>query len=106
MPWAAARVAIGRSPLRSGPSGSLPPEGSPIRGGRRGRGACEVLAKGGGRAEAAAAREVVDGQVRALEQALRLEDALAQQPLQRRGAGLGAEAARERALRDAGVARQ
>ena len=54
-------------------------------------GAREVLAQRGGRAEPGALGDLLDGEVGALEQSLGLAHALAQHPLQRRGAGLGAK---------------
>ena len=80
------------------------PERAPV-GGRAGRGrAAEVVAQRGGGAEAGAPGDLVDRQVGLLEQAAGLEHPLGEQPLQRRGPGLLAEAAGEGARADRGVA--
>src|SRR5258706_7285580 len=107
MPWDALRVAI--MLLRSVVLHRLvrfrsvtTAERAPVGRGRRGRVAAQVLAQRDGAAEAAAGRDVLDRQGCSLEQAAGLEDALADQPLQRAHARLGAEDPREAAL---GVAR-
>src|SRR6266498_3960159 len=76
-------------------------EGAAIGGGRGADGSAEVVAQGGGIAEAANARNLVDRGVAALEQLLGLQHTLGEQPLVGAGAHLGAKAARESARRDA-----
>ncbi len=63
----------------------------------------EVLAQVRGGAEAAAVGDLVDRRVGGLERGAGGVDALGEQPAQDRDAGLGAEAAGERALGDVGV---
>src|SRR3954447_13490835 len=91
MPWAAARVGIWRSPSVSGLHRDATPERSAVGGWRARVRAAEVIAQRGRRPEAAARGDLLDRQIGPLEQALRLEHALAQQPLQRRRARLGPE---------------
>src|SRR6476659_1175475 len=85
-------------------SGESRPEGAAVGAGAGRRRAAEVVAQRGGGAEAGAPGDLVDRQVALLEQAARLEDSLGEQPLQRRGAGLLAEAPGEGARADGGVA--
>ena len=100
------------SPLYQGPALRLREELGRIRhvlvnseraavgGRRRPERAAEVRAEGRRGAEPAALRDVLDGQLRALEQLARMQDALRMEPAQWRGARLGHEAPRERPLGD------
>src|SRR6266536_1352471 len=74
-------------------------EGASVGSGCRPGGPGEMPAKMGGGAEAAGVRHALDGQVGLLQQLTGQQDPLAQQPLERGGPGLGAEAAGERSWR-------